>query len=201
MLEAPIASANVVYTEDYDLDATMLFAGTVLNRVVSAHSNRDQRNAHLSAVGRTPSALVIELAGTVGLLRFASERDRLGLNCGGFPLHQTLDTSHAGIDVRQLSLIAVRRSPHATVVEATVATIVQGEKQQATDLRKYCNGHDTAAALSALVKRWGGSASRTVIEQATRSAFSCDDLKSTRFYRDVLAWCAAVGTTPIWSCM
>lgn len=199
VLEARVPSPNVVYTDDYDLDATILFAGDVLGRVVSTHSDRDQRDAHLGTAGATPDALIAELAGTVGLLRFASERDRLGMRCGGFPLHQAIASSHDRVDLQQFAVIAVGRSAHRTVGEAAVVTIVERERQSATDLRWFCNGHDLASGLSSLITRWGGSTSRLGVEQAVRSTLSCADLKATQLYRDVLAWSSSVGTA-IWSC-
>jgi hypothetical protein len=197
--EARVSSANVVYTDDYDLDASIVFAGDVLSRVVSAHSDRDMREAHLASLGINARELTIKLVAPVGVLRYVSERDRLEIRCQRFPLHQAMTAGHDSVDLQNMCVIAIGRSQQATVGVATLSSLIQSELTGAIDLRWFCSGHDLATGLSAVIKYWGGSSSRIVVEQALRSAFSCADLKATHLYRGVLAWCASSGAT-VWSC-
>lgn len=43
----PMESDNVVYTDDYDLDATILLSGDVFERLISSVTNRERREAHM----------------------------------------------------------------------------------------------------------------------------------------------------------
>jgi hypothetical protein len=200
LLESPLPSPNVVYTDDYDLDATMLFAGDVLERVVSAHSDRDARGDDLDASGSSVSTLLVDIAAHVGILRFANERDGLGINCQKFPVHAAMGPTAASVDVTALVRIAIGRSPHATAVEVDVVRLVTEEHGQAAERRRYCNGHDLASALSALCKRWGVVISRANLEAAIRSAFSCADLRRTTLYRAMATWAQDNGTL-VWNCV
>jgi hypothetical protein len=198
-LESPRQSPNVVYTDDYDLDATILFAGSVLDRVVSTHSRRDVREAYLAGTGLSVEETLIDLTSPVGFLRFASERDALGLNCRAFPVHEVLAPTCDRVDVARLSRIAVKRSPNSVVAEAAVVRVVESRGSATQDPRYFCGGHDLAAALAALLKQWGGSSSRAMIERAARAALSCADLMTTQLFAAVADWARARGVT-VWSC-
>jgi hypothetical protein len=192
-------SPNVAYTDAYDLDATMMLTRDVLLRVITTHSDRDARSAHLQAVGRDAIDLAVSLAAYVGVLRYAGERDRLGVNCAKFPIAGALSADRAAMEVEVLAKIATNRSPHSSLTEARVAIIVRTEHAAATDRRFFCNGHDLAAVIAALIKHWGGRTSAAGVEAAVRAAFGCEDLQATQLYADVCKWCASVGAT-VWSC-
>jgi len=199
MLTPAIASNNVVYTDMHDLDATIAFAGAVLDRVIVAHSNRDARVAHLQSTGRGATELVAFIACTVGVLRLVSERDRLGISCRDFPVQETLSAAHDGVDLHRLAVVAVGRSEHTIVSETDLVARIEAELPGVLEPRRICDGHDVAMTVSTLVRYWGGTGSRTVIEQAMRSALSCAELQLTSLFDDVTAWSQRAGAT-VWSC-
>lgn len=200
LLTSPETSRNVVYTDEYDLDATMLFSRDVFDRVVISHSDRDRRRSHAAASGANPRDLAILFASHVGVLRYASERDRLHISCSAFPLHTTLTDDRDSVDVDRLALIAVARSTHCAASAPRIAALVRLEHGNvAGNLSTYCAGHDLARAISALVKHWGGTAGSNAIEDAVRSSFSCADLHATQLYGKVVAWADQAGAA-VWSC-
>jgi hypothetical protein len=200
LLDTPLESENVVYTDDYDLDATIMLSGTVLDRVLSSHTDRERRSAHLLHAGSSARDLLIRLSGTLGLLRWLSERDRMALYLKDFPIIDVLSPTHDAVDLASLAFIAVKRSKHSRVLEETIETAIVSEQAQWADLRRYVNGHDLSSAAAGLcAKRWGGRAGKKAFESAARAAFSCADLKTTALYKDVLSWSRTAGT-PVWSC-
>ncbi len=72
-------SPNVVYTDEYDLDATIMFAGDVLDRLISSVVDRAQCAAHTTGLGVEVRDMVIRVAGTIGVGRFVSIRDSADL--------------------------------------------------------------------------------------------------------------------------
>src|SRR3954469_5104078 len=95
LLHPTLSSSNVVYTDDYDLDATMLLAGDVLERIVSNHSDRSTREQFLVEHNVSVEEAVIALASTVGAMRFLSERDSYGIRCRDFPVHAVMSEKGA----------------------------------------------------------------------------------------------------------
>src|ERR1035438_631454 len=187
MLTTALDSPNVVYTDDYDLDATILQTGAVMEKILSSYTDRDVRSRDLTRMTLDAKGLVTKLAGEAGLMRFVSEEHDMGLRCGGLPIHRALTPAEDAIDLEKLTVIAVSRSPHCVVTEAVVIATVQQRRTHAGDLRPYCNGHDMSCVMAALIKRWGGNASQLAVERAARAAFSCADLQATRLYGAVIA--------------
>ncbi|WP_040600001.1 hypothetical protein [Patulibacter medicamentivorans] len=200
MLDQPSAAANVVYTDDYDLDSTVFFSGSVLERVVTAHSDRDSRHAHLAQCGSsTVEAIVIRLAGPIGLVRYFSDRHGHGVNCQRFPVHAAMTASKDELDIPLLARITISRSGDAKVTAAVVERHVQTEMANRPALRDFSCGHDVATAVAALLRHWGTSMSPDAVEAAARAAFSCADLKTTALHQRVSAWSNA-HAAPIWAC-
>lgn len=198
VLEPRVTSSNVVYTSDYDLDATMMFAGDVMERVASAYSDRLVRTEYLQWHGLTLEEAVVGLAVDLGLARFVSVRDRLGFRCEKFPIHETARVEHCKIDRTKLAMILESRSPNATTTAVSLVSVVEREVASVHDPRWYCAGHDLAASLATLVNHWGGAASRGALERAIRAAFSAIDLRQTRLYVAVRDWALRNGAV-VWS--
>ena len=184
-LESALLSPNIVYTDDYDLDATMLFSGSVMKRVIASHSDRESRTTHLVGADSSAAELITEIAAVAGIMRYVSVRRGMHINCQKLPVHMALTKANDAVDLEMLSTIALGRSNHAEVTHTTLVTAVQEERANITDVRPFCNGHDLVAAMAVVLKQWGGSASQLGIAQAVRGAFSCADLRVTGLYSGV----------------
>lgn len=199
LLTAPNPSSNAAYTDDYDLDATILLLEPVLTRVVTAHSEKAARDRYLANVGRSLVDVVISLAGPVGAMRLANERDNYGVSCDRFPVHAVMDRGRTVIDVARMTTVAVRRSENACVVEATLEAEVLSICHDASSLRRMCNGHDVCAVVAALIKHLGGPLlSGEGVAAIARAAFSWTDLCATQLYRSVADW-ATNNHTSVWA--
>jgi hypothetical protein len=192
-------SRNLVYTEDCDLDATVLLAGDILDRIVSNYSSRELRERFLSEHKVGVEELVLDIASTIGVLRYISESNGHGIRCRDFPIHAVLSETCREVDLTLLAKIAVRRSPDASIAEQALAVSVRKTSAEVNEKRRFSNGHDIAAALAALLRHWGGSASRESVERAARSSFGCPELKETALFARVKEW-ATREDTHVWSC-
>lgn len=201
LLEPALTSANVVYTDEYDLETTMLLAGDVLARVVSSTTDRDRVQQWRERSSASEEDRVIRIAGVVGAGRFVSCRDGLELNFRGFPVHAALTADEADVDINQLATIAIGRSTASKADQSGFVSVVRAELAKHRSLQRFCCGHDTAATLAHFIQRvWGGGAvSAKTVEQFLRAAFGCSNLQSTRLYTAVETWAASAGTT-VWSC-
>lgn len=199
LIAQPLASTNVVYTDAYDLDATIAFAGSALERVVVAHSDREKRAAHLAKLGKKCRRTIIDFAAPIGVVRYLSERHRWEIRTESFPVHEVVAATVDSVDLAELARIAVARSQQPKVTETVLAEALCEELPKLTDLAGMCNGHDLAAAISVLVRHWGHRASRDTIERACRAAFSCTELESTRMFVAIKEW-GATRDVRIWNC-
>jgi hypothetical protein len=200
ILNADPAVPDVIYTERYDLEATIIFTGEILQRLISSVSDRATREAdNVPSLG-SAAARVIEISGVVGTLRLVSARDRLGIACDGFPVHEVLTEHAESVDISRLAAIAVARSKHAAIDVSALIAVIERESENEMERAELCNGHDLAMTIATLTKRWGGNASKGSVEQAVRTAFSCSELKTTALYRRVASWARESGTE-IWSCV
>jgi hypothetical protein len=198
ILDSPLPSDNVVYTDYYDLDATILFSGSVVDRVLSALSDRERRESHLSGLQCDAETLVVDLAGPVGVLRLVSTREGHEIRCEGFPMQDVINAARDGVDLQRLCSIAIARSRQPRIGATSLQGDLEAQLAQETDLHTYCCGHELASALAVLVSHWGGSASRSFVERVARAAFGAADLATTSLFVAIALW-AEQRSTSVWS--
>jgi hypothetical protein len=201
LLEQPIASVNVVYTDYYDLDATVYLSADVMTRVVGTTTDRDHLATYLDTVGLSLREIIVRLAGKVGVGRFISCRDELHISFRDFPVNAALTANHDDIDMAQMVTVALGRAHSPSVQRTEFLAKIRGRLDATTDLSRYCSGHDIATVIAHLVKnRWGGSnVSRATMEQFGKAALSCAALQQTAVYEKVAIWATRAGTR-VWSC-
>jgi hypothetical protein len=201
VLSGPLESANVVYTDHYDLDATVFLSDDIMTRVVATTTDRDRLDAYLTRVGSSLREIVVRMAGKIGLGRFVSCRDRLEVPFRDFPTHVAITQANDDVDLAQMVTIALGRSREPMIQQTEFLGRVKKTLNETGDLSRYCSGHDIAAVLAHLVRHClgGGALSRQTMEQFGRAALSCAALKQTALYGDVVAW-AREANTRVWSC-
>lgn len=106
----PMASPNVVYTDRYDLHATILLVDDVMPRIVTAITDRGKVQEHLGDAKMSSGDVAVRIAGVVGLGRFVACRDDLGVYFRHFPVHEAVAPSGTEIDIAQMVAIALGRS-------------------------------------------------------------------------------------------
>jgi hypothetical protein len=202
ILQTPLASTNVVYTDLYDLDATVFLSGDVLTRVVASTTDRERLKAYLDSAGLTLRDAVVRIAGKVGIGRLVSCRDGLEVAFRDFPVHVALTASDDDVDIVQLVTVALGRSSASSVQQTEFVVKVKATIEATPELDRCCCGHDIAATIAHLVRScWGGNAvSRATMEKFGRAALSCAALQQTALYSKVTDWGIATQTR-VWSCM
>lgn len=194
-----LASSNVCYTDLYDLDATIILMGDVLERVLSSLADRQARSAHVDRLGLTERELLIRLSGVVGIARYVSVRDCLEVRFAEFPAHSCIDVDQGVVNISEMAVVAVGRSKSPCCDAVQLAEQVRAELGNDPDLERHCNGHDVAAHISALIKaEWGGAKlSAKMVEKVARAAFDGVNLRRTRFFKAISEW-AGQADTRVW---
>lgn len=195
-------SPNLFFTDFYDLDATILLTGDVLERVLSSLTDRERRRQSLDGLGVSARELLIRLAGVMGVGRYVSMRDDLEVRFRELPAHACVDSSHGQIEVAALATVAIRKSKEPKCDQIQLANAIREKLQEEEgDLIQYCSGHDLASQIASLVRNvWGGAkVSTDLVERTLRAALDCQTLKMTTFYEDLRRWATESGTV-VWSC-
>jgi len=192
---------SLIYTDRYDLDATILLTGNVLERLLASFADRDSLSSHLASSGTSAADAVIEMAGPVGYGRYVSIRDRLEVRFNDFPVHACVDRDTGTVSLSLLAGVAVSRSRQPACERVEFARLIRDGLKRAGNLGQYCSGHDLAAAISHMVRtQWGnGRVSKDLIERSARAAFDCESLRATEFYEKVNIW-ALEADAAIWAC-
>ena len=201
LLDQPLVSANVVYTDAYDLDATIFLAADVMARVVATTTDRERVETYISLAGLPLRDTVVRIVGKVGLGRFISCRDRLEIPFRDFPVNIVLTENRNDVDMQQMVTVALGRAGNSSVHQADFLTKIRETLNTTRELSRYCSGHDIATVLAHLVKsRLGGnSISRATMEQFGKAALSCAALQQTVLYSAVATW-ATQAETRVWNC-
>ncbi|WP_055567768.1 hypothetical protein [Streptomyces atriruber] len=198
LLEEGMDHHAVVYTDFYDLDACIFFAPDVYQGLAAGFCT--DLSFRAGAPGCTPDDITracTDLALPVGVLRYLSRRDGLGLNLRDFPLSQVVENA-ARVDLAKLVDLACRRAGKDPVDYGDLVPRLRTETQRVADAapHRYCSGHDLAKAFALIARRrWASKAGHDIIERSARAALSHDAFAQTSIYSDSRHWTASAGRT------
>lgn len=198
-LDAGLPS-NLILTEFYDLDADIYFnCPEILVSMLANHCDRTKLRSYLHQRGTTAAAIIIDLAGSIGMLRYRSIRDNLQLRMRDFPTTGLISEYEAsGSAAIEIIKMAKARSIQNDL--ALDPEDLSNDLKRVSDLRFYCNGHDIVAVLASLVrKRWGGQAGATALAGTLRSAVSCACWQRTRAFDAISLWSLDLDVA-VWTC-
>ena len=192
--------AGLVYTDEYDLDATFFFVPGVPERVAGqVVTNYATLLATIQACScASVRELCIGQAATIGAVRLASIEDDLELRLEGFPQSLAYGDSGGAPNYRAVIELALQRSkPDAgNGLDADAIEALARKHAARTSKEERCCGHDLAGGLVAAVDASGkvnGGWGRKQIESMVRAAVSFDAFKGTDLYRRVANWASAEG--------
>ncbi|BCB87434.1 toprim domain-containing protein [Phytohabitans suffuscus] len=203
ILDDPIDSENVVYTDWYDLDATILRVGDNYLRVAASFCDPVSMKRHIArSVLDNALDFAVRPAVAVGAIRLVAREQSMNLRARDFPMGEIVDLDGGQPDLRKTAVIAVasasnaRPKEHLDVVADVLATTYSRIEMN----YRYCSGHDLLSALSVVMrKRWRSSASAGTVAKAVRAAFSCVELMQTTFFAEVKAW-GESRSVNVWNC-
>lgn len=194
LLAGDLEDDIIVHTDDYDLDASIFFADGVYIGIASSFCAGS--GFRVGAAGCTWEALkeaCVEMAFPVGLLRYISERDRLGLNLGKFPLGEILGND-LSVDLGSLVDLAISRTKEGSFSRQNILATLENEAPKVSDRARYCAGHDLAKAFSILIKkRWKAKVGADLIERSARSSLTPDGMRELVMYADAAKWSEGTG--------
>ena len=190
---------NVFTTCLYDREADILLRANMISQYVGRLYNRRQVIQQCRKLWDTQQivSLIVDIATTIGRVRWSSIRDQLGLNLSKFPIGEV--ARYPGtVQEADVIDIAVKRSPnHRVDVESVKQACLVPIPIGAYDL---CNGHDLVGALAVSSQWWAydrvGSAE---IERFLVAGLRCDMLVRLPWFRRLEAW-AVARERLIWNC-
>lgn len=200
ILVPPPPSANIVLTDLYDLDATLLLKTAICIRIISVLSPPSGPSAASEAMRLEEArTAAVSLAGAVGRLRLTSERQHLGLSLRLFPVHEVVEAEGATISLSRLIELACQRSRVSPVNPEVVRGQYEAEPER--DFDELCCGHDLGASLALICQRLFGASvvKRDTVLQMARSALSCAELWTCHLFSRVKEWQERTGWK-VWNC-
>jgi len=199
-LEDEPVSRNLVLTDIYDLDATLILRTDIGKRTLIVFGSHDIVGQYIEKVGAHSAVdILVHITSALGRLRLVSERHSLRLSLERFPVGQVVDISSGEIRPDEMIALARRRSPECTKTEEEIRELFDSEPTAQEEL--LCSGHDLGATMAFLIQAaWGGARpAKDVILKTVRSALACSELRSLRLFDAVVAW-ERNSDWMIWSC-
>ncbi|MFF5931617.1 hypothetical protein [Streptomyces hydrogenans] len=193
ILEDPINLDTVVYTDFYDLDACIFFTAGVYEAIAASHcTDLSFKHGTPGCTHQDITNACMNLALPVGVLRYLSRRDGLGLDLRDFPLGQVTRNGAHPVDLTQLVTLACQRARKDPTSHAALPHLLLQEIAQVSDPARYCSGHDLAKAFSLLAKRqWASKAGHDTIERAARAAYPHDAFRDSGIGQSYTHWVRA----------
>lgn len=187
----------VVYTDFYDLDACIFFALGVYEALAAGFcTDLSFRHGTPGCRHEDISSACVELALPLGVLRYISHRDGLGLNLRDFPLNQVIKRLADGVDLTELVELACKRAKKDPAHYTGLVPVLQQELARTAHPEQYCSGHDLAKAFSLIAqRRWASKAGHDVIERSARAAFPRELFEQSSLFRDSERWTADTGAS------
>lgn len=183
---------NVVLTDHYDLEATILRSGDVLDRFVSNHFDHDKVQATKHRHSTGVRELAERIGRHIGYARYIVKKEDLPISFQNVPIESFINFRSVEIELdRLLRVMAAKSSASESEINSfTEAVRELGETVHDAQAYAYCRGHDLVQIISVLGRKiWGSSTGSDQAERALRSSFDRNALESTALYHRVQAWC------------
>lgn len=193
LLYPRIIKPYIFYTDSYDIDATAYAVDQNVAAFIINQADRDKlRNLVPKDSARALSGVAKEVALSVGVIRFLSEKSRWELKTREFPTHLAI-MDDIEVDVEKIVEVALQRSPNAFVAKEDVLAEFRKHAPLISDRFRYCSGHDLLSAVAALLRKVGGQVSSKSVGVALRSAFGCYSAAQSDLFKSINAWGVSQG--------
>ncbi|WP_042407528.1 hypothetical protein [Streptacidiphilus carbonis] len=197
ILEEGVKRSEVAYTDFYDMDACIFFTPGVYEKLAATFcTDHTFKRGAPGCSHHDISTACVDLALAVGVLRFISSREGLGLALRKFPLDQVANVHNGSIDLGKLITIACRKADKNPDDYPSLLDTLQRELAAIKEPRRYCSGHDLAKAFHLVAKRrWATKIGADVIERSARAAYGRDHFEQGGIYRSTNHWTTISGET------
>ncbi|MFD9848932.1 hypothetical protein [Streptomyces parvus] len=190
LIPGGLEDARIVHTDRYDMDMCVFFLSGVYVSVASSFCTRGGYRVGSEGCSEEEIRdICLSMTFPVGVLRFISERDKLGLRMRDFPLHEVVDKSDLSINLDLLVSVAIDRSKKASIDPQFLKNSLAAEMVRIDDRARYCSGHDVARAFVILAReRWSTTVSADSVERTARAAVGWEIFRELSVYNDSGQW-------------
>jgi len=202
ILEPEHGPDGLFFTDQYDLDSTILSFPDIVERIVSGHCDKESVDAYRNNAGSDYLAPALEACRMVAALRAHCKQSGLKCSLRDFPMHSIINRKTWEVELSTLVRIVQDRCKELPPpskeeliegITTGLALIPQGSSS--------CSGHDLLGALAFFMhNKWKSSTiSGPNLGRTVRSNFDCDHLQRTNLYREVQEW-SLRSRRRIWRC-
>ena len=196
LAEERSTSTNVIYTDNYDLDAFIFLSRGTIERSVEhlctfdRYSELDGGEAHF----RQLRAQAIDMARLIACFRLYSIQDHHFIPFDRFPFGEIFQGDNLLLDHDKLRLIMAGKLKVLPNPEAVLTDWLNRADCEDTAPERIAQGHDLFRCFGLIAaKVHGKSHQGDLWERVARSHFTIDNLRSANFYTAVREWCKANG--------
>ena len=180
-----ISSDNLILTDAHDVEC-MLLGSFALEQVLSEYGSEKK------LAGKNVRETLLVNCQKIGILRWISCRDKLGLTFDGLSYSKFVSKDTLEVNTASLIRTVVNKSGKHSLNHNALSEAIEKEVD-AHELWDICCGHDLVQLLSiALVKLFGSCKHSDVMpEQVARSlrlAYERSYFSSTRIYSSIKEW-------------
>lgn len=183
---------NVILTDHYDLESTIIYSGNVLERFVSNHFDHKKVLETKESHGMGVREIAERIGRYIGYARYVVKMREFPISFQSVPIESFIDFQSIEVEIERLiramaSKVGVSETDLSIIMSAVYELDDKANELQAY---AYCRGHDLVQIISILGrKKWGSNTGAEQAERAIRSSFDRDALESTKLYALVQAWC------------
>lgn len=198
IVEARSVSQNVVYTDNYDLDALVFFSKGIIERCVEHLCNYDRFSEEDEGDGtfrgvREKSAAMAHL---IGCFRLYSIMDGYHIPLDKFPFGEIYRGPTLALDATRLRAIAGARFKQAAVSDPI--SVLDGWLARAAleqlPAERLARGHDLFSCLGLVISsEFGTNHKGETWESFARSHLKLVHVRASGLYKRVLDWCEQSG--------
>lgn len=183
---------NVILTDHYDLESTIIRSGDVLQRFVSNHFDYEKVCETKEVHGVGVREIAERIGRYVGYARYVVKMKGLPISLQSVPVESFIDFHSMEIQIENLirALASKVEVSDGEIADVMIAVHELDEKVDDSQAYAYCRGHDLVQIISILGrKKWRSNTGADQAERALRSSFDRDALEDTKIYDLVQSWC------------
>ncbi|MEU1169300.1 hypothetical protein [Streptomyces microflavus] len=191
LAEARSSSPNVIYTDNYDLDAFIFLSEGPVERSIEHLCSYDRYSEPDGGKRyfRNIRDQVIAMAKLIACLRLYSISDGMGVAFDKFPFGEVYQGANLDLDEDKLQRIVASRIK-APDPEGIFADWWSRAATEAQPSERIVQGHDLFRCLGLVIaSKHGKSHEGEIWERMARSHFTIDHLRNSKFYAASVAWC------------
>ncbi len=192
MTGGPEDLPNVLHTDVHDLEV-MLLTSPALEKILDVFGSLAKITSFEDARQMKVRQALFETATPLGLLRWLSTTEALGLDFDDLTLSRFINRSDLMIDVSAMVGTVLNHSMRHDLDADSIADQIREAMNRNPDPAVACCGHDMVAVLSlgltrALGSRSAAKVSHDTLEAALEIAYEADWLRTTGLHVRLCGW-------------